>query len=338
MAGLRKLRGKYYVRVFLPGGREKLIPTKTGDRKLAEAYRRKVQDREFLVKAKLAEDVATADSSLFKAVESYLADCRSRLRGTTFENYELGLRNMNDCWGDIRLSKITGVHYTTLRNYLAAHVGPVSVNIRLGVVRTFLHWLVTNRRLDHVPGKMSLVKVDNTLPKFFTPKELNAILSNVDDPQMEAIFRVLAETGLRRGEIFKCTLDDGYLHLRETKGHRDRLVAIHLDLVPDFLKATERPRNLAVISRAFSEAMKKAAVEVKGRSLHCLRHTFALREYHRTGDIYLVRGLLGHRHVATTEIYLQFPQEYLDRVFGAARQPLGRAMDDLGPQVTPFQA
>ena len=45
MAGLRKLRGKYYVRVFMPGGKEKLLPTKTGDRKRAEAFKRQVEER-----------------------------------------------------------------------------------------------------------------------------------------------------------------------------------------------------------------------------------------------------------------------------------------------------
>ena len=36
MAGLRKLRGKWYVRIYLPGNSEKLICTGTGDKKEAE--------------------------------------------------------------------------------------------------------------------------------------------------------------------------------------------------------------------------------------------------------------------------------------------------------------
>ena len=72
MAGLRKLRGKYYVRVFLPGGKEKLLPTKTGDKKRAEAFKRQVEEREFLVKAKLADDMTPTATALVEAVDAYV--------------------------------------------------------------------------------------------------------------------------------------------------------------------------------------------------------------------------------------------------------------------------
>jgi len=34
-----------------------------------------------------------------------------------------------------------------------------------------------------------------------------------------------------------------------------------------------------------------------------------------TRDIYLVKELLGHASVKTTEVYLRFPKGYLERVF-----------------------
>lgn len=340
MAGLRKLRGKYYVRVFLPGGKEKLIPTKTGDRKLAEARKRQIEEREFLVKAKLAEDMAKTATGLFDAVDEYLRDCRSRLRDTTYENYELALRNLKDCWGDINLRQMTAAHFTALRLYLSSRVGPTSVNIRLRAIRTFLNWLVATGKLESLPGKLATIKIDGQLPKFFTPGEIDKILDHVVNPRMKATIRLLAETGLRRSELFKCTLEDGYLHLRQTKGHRDRLVAIPLDLVSDFHLAMGDPYHPASVSRSFQEAIAAAGIEPKGRSLHCLRHTFALREYFRTGDVYLVRGLLGHRHVATTEIYLQFPEDYLERVFGSRvmRHPTREILDAVSTQKPAFQA
>ncbi len=57
MAGMRKLKGRWYIRVFLEDGREKLLPTRTGDKKRAEALKRQIEEREFLVRAKLAEQV-----------------------------------------------------------------------------------------------------------------------------------------------------------------------------------------------------------------------------------------------------------------------------------------
>ena len=86
--------------------------------------------------------------------------------------------------------------------------------------------------------------------------------------------------------------------------------------------------------------MKAAGIAPKGRSLHSLRHTFALREYYRTGDIYHVKERLGHSAVAVTEIYLRFPQQYLAGVFGSsvARQSTAELYNRLGSEKPAFQA
>ena len=52
------------------------------------------------------------------------------------------------------------------------------------------------------------------------------------------------------------------------------------------------------------------------KTLHSFRHTYALKTWMETNDIFLVRKLLGHSGVTTTEIYTQFPPEYLKTVFG----------------------
>ncbi len=84
----------------------------------------------------------------------------------------------------------------------------------------------------------------------------------------------------------------------------------------------------------------RSGVEQKGRTLHSLRHTFALREYYRTGDIYQVKERLGHSAVAVTEVYLRFPQEYLERVFGSriTRQSTAELFNHLANEKPAFQA
>ena len=321
MAGMRKLKGRWYVRVFLDNGREKLLPTKTGDKKQAESFKRRIEEREFLVKAKLAEGLSRTATGLSEAVEEYLSDCRSRLRHETYLNYELALKNLKSCWGDLDLRQLTALHFTTLRKYLTARVSTTSVNIRLRAIRAFLNWVVATGKVERLPGKLALIKADEELPKFFTPAELNNIMAQITDPKMRASIRLLTETGLRRSELAMCTLKDGYLHLRHTKGRRDRLVALPIELLPEFELIEDSPYHPDSISRAFRTAMKGAGIDPKGRSLHSLRHTFALREYYRSGDIYYVKGLLGHAHVTVTERYLKFPRDYLEKVFGKSVTP-----------------
>jgi integrase/recombinase XerC len=41
-------------------------------------------------------------------------------------------------------------------------------------------------------------------------------------------------------------------------------------------------------------------------TVHGLRHTFATRLRERTGDLRIVQAALGHRQLATTEVYAHF--------------------------------
>lgn len=55
------------------------------------------------------------------------------------------------------------------------------------------------------------------------------------------------------------------------------------------------------------EMLKKAFLDagLNGKlATHSLRKSFAQRVYEESGDIYLVRELLGHRNVSTTQKYI----------------------------------
>ena len=68
-----------------------------------------------------------------------------------------------------------------------------------------------------------------------------------------------------------------------------------------------------------SKTFKKAIREIDGNDtkyhLHCLRHTFAVRRYLQTRDIYLVKQEMGHASVKTTEKYAKFSLRRLEKDF-----------------------
>jgi len=45
-----------------------------------------------------------------------------------------------------------------------------------------------------------------------------------------------------------------------------------------------------------------------------MRHTFALRKLLKLGNVYLVKEMLGHSSVNTTQIYLQFLDGYIKEI------------------------
>ena len=118
-------------------------------------------------------------------------------RAFTTSSYRLVLAGLKCCWGDIDVRVITPKHRSTLREYLSARVNPTTTNIRLRSIRAFLNWQVSCEKIDHIPGKVSLVTIDQRLPKFFTPAGMERIFAQANDPRLKAVFRLLPETGLR---------------------------------------------------------------------------------------------------------------------------------------------
>ena len=83
-----------------------------------------------------------------------------------------------------------------------------------------------------------------------------------------------------------------------------------IEIEEDFEIATTDPYLPERITRNFTRLRKKAGV-VEGKTLHSLRHTFAARTLIKTNNPYVVKSVLGHQSLSTTEIYLNFPEDYL---------------------------
>ena len=63
---------------------------------------------------------------------------------------------------------------------------------------------------------------------------------------------------------------------------------------------------------------KKALIDIgadSSKHLHSIRHTFAVRRYLQTRDIYQVKQEMGHSSVTTTEVYAKFSLRRLEMDF-----------------------
>lgn len=69
-----------------------------------------------------------------------------------------------------------------------------------------------------------------------------------------------------------------------------------------------RQGNQQAMSRKSAHAILKTAFEKAGLNgkiaTHSMRKSYAQRMYHETGDIFIVKELLGHADVSTTQAYL----------------------------------
>ena len=88
------------------------------------------------------------------------------------------------------------------------------------------------------------------------------------------------------------------------------------------------------LSKTFLKAMREIDGEDTKYHLHCLRHTFAVRRYLQTKDIYLVKQEMGHASVTTTEIYAKFSLRRLEMDFPTlAENPINNEIPNKGHEI-----
>ncbi len=72
-------------------------------------------------------------------------------------------------------------------------------------------------------------------------------------------------------------------------------------------KSVEKGKVVAIKRQAVHKILKNAFVKagLNGKlATHTLRKTFAQRLYHKCNDIFVVKEMLGHKNVATTQAYI----------------------------------
>ncbi len=161
----------------------------------------------------------------------------------------------------------------------------------------------------------------NKLPTFFSQNEVRNILNACENLKHKAILTTIYSCGLRLSELINLKLidiksDDGIIFIQQSKGNKDRMVALPEKLLELLRKyyVEFKPTNFlfeGVKGNQYSErsvqlvlknAMQKASITSKG-SVHTLRHSYATHLIKSGIDVRIVQELLGHSDIRTTMIY-----------------------------------
>tara|TARA_B100001964_G_scaffold169831_1_gene186805 strand:- start:52 stop:537 length:486 start_codon:yes stop_codon:yes gene_type:complete len=132
---------------------------------------------------------------------------------------------------------------------------------------------------------------------------------------------------MRRTEPFFGHMEGSWLVIPEehTKAKKEKEVYLSPDLIKIWEEMMEMRSEwesrgyklynlLNKITKKFKWVIREVGIDDK-HHLHNTRHTFAVRRYLQTGDLYGVKNELGHSSVTVTEIYAEFKPSRLESDF-----------------------
>jgi len=220
-------------------------------------------------------------------------------------------------------------------------------NYYLIAIRSFLKFLMKRKITSLSPDAIELAKVGERSIDVITPGELQKLLEAPNSEKESekrarghAILQLLFSTGLRVSEFCSLTrdidLDAGEFSIRG-KGDKVRVVFIsdtakkaikdYLAIRKDmsewlFVKtATDSKKGIqsdkGLTKRSIERLIKRYAIIAgisKKVTPHVIRHVFATDLLSNGADLRSVQALLGHAHIATTQIYTHVTDKHLKEI------------------------
>ena len=318
-------RGKYYHLQFQPDGQNKPKRISTGCIKKNDALK-------FLVeyKSKLESESVITDQTWENFRKDYLEYIKQShsyayyidIR-TTFNQFNIYAKD------SISLKQITPqmiekfISDTSLRSKHQAKKNYVNLKCAFGKAVVW-NYLKFNPLRNIKPPK-----VPSNNPIFINEDELKKIIRKEPSELLRDIYFFAFHTGMRLGEIVNLKWDQVSLSERvirvqntknfTTKGKKERLIPINEKLylklqrrVPKIIKISNSDFvfnkngfkfNPDYISKNFKAAVRKVKSVNQEFHFHGLRHSFASNLVQKGVSLFVVKELLGHQDLRTTQIY-----------------------------------
>lgn len=221
-----------------------------------------------------------------------------------------------------------------------------SVIRKIAAIRSFYKYLVREQIIEKNPFLyLSMPKRDKRIPVFLSEDEvLKLFLIEGISARDRSILEVLYSGGLRIEELSNLNEGDidfiGGMARVLGKGNRERIVPLGdrcLSCVHDYTLERSKilkhkrlepakalflnPSGLRISTRGIRKALHRWFVKAelnKKVSPHTLRHSFATHLLDRGCDLRSVQEMLGHKSIATTQVYTHVTAESLKRVYDKA--------------------
>lgn len=271
----------------------------------------------------------------------------------TIKNYEISLRQLEEYFFELYETEpeIEFIELNDLRPFLGwlhdKGLSKNSIRLRISAVKSFFKFCLKRKFIDKNPaGIISTPKNDKKLPSFLLPKEIDALLDNIDIEVpilacTKALIELIYSSGLRISEALSLNINDINENSSSVKitgkGRKQRVVPIgkktnkaindYIKVRPFLLKnksenalflSVNGNRLYSVAAYRYINKLMKGVTEAKQKSPHILRHSFATHMLDKGADINSVSDMLGHSSLSTTQIYTHVSVERLKNAYKQA--------------------
>lgn len=208
-------------------------------------------------------------------------------------------------------------------------------------LRAFFQYLTnkTHQLKENPVQELETPKQKKSLPKYLTLEQSIDLLNAVDGPFRERDYCILTlflNCGLRLAELVGLNLNDIRRDhtMRVTgKGNKERMIYLNSacqKAIEEYLKVRPNPMSVSdkkalfishlnkrlgrqAVQNIVQKYLKKIGLDGQGYSAHKLRHTAATLMYqHGNVDIRVLKDILGHQNLGTTEIYTHLSNQQME--------------------------
>jgi integrase/recombinase XerC len=258
---------------------------------------------------------------------------------------------------------LTSVDYPLLRRYLAhltrAEYSRTSIQRKLSALRALFRYLVSIAAIEHNPAALlQPAPAPKPLPEGLSEAEAAVLVRAPNEQEVLgqrnlAILELLYATGMRVSELAGLDVADVDLDRRTArvvgKGDRERVVLLGAPAEAAVRQYLQQGRTLLLARRQGREEEPALMLNKHGRRLsvrsiqsvvhelatavgvgartspHTLRHSFATHLLDRGADLRVIQELLGHKRIATTQIYTHVSRARLQEAYRQAH-PLAQGL------------
>lgn len=213
---------------------------------------------------------------------------------------------------------------SNLNNWISESYSGMSVNSRrtkIAIIQSFVRFVKDESGIVYAwkPVKPKLTGEDTKLI-FMQNDDIMGIIEQIRNGRDKLIIRFIYATGLRISETVSLDIED--LDLSRNiieicgKGRKNRTVFFDDDTSALIIKYLDGRKTGPLFLNARGGRLTARSVQRScnryfpdGFTPHKLRHSFATNVYESSKDLNLVKNLLGHSSLSTTQIYLHASTE-----------------------------